>query len=153
MKYRKYFIVVIISILILTGFSQYDDNNQNNNPDVIESFFKTYEEDSPKKAVEYIFSSNKWINSINKGKRDSLGNNLDLLIKHLGAYQGYEVFKSNKAGESYRVVSCLAKYERQPIRFNFVLYKPNSVWQIQNFTYDINVEEELSNTVNLSFEF
>jgi len=64
-------------------------------------------------------------------------------ISGLGEYYGYEANTEKAAGESYVLKSFLIKYEKQPIRFTFLLYKPNESWQIQSFTYDTNIEDEL----------
>lgn len=119
-------------------------------PELIANFFNEYETYTSEKAVNTIFSSNEWISLIDKNERDSLNVRLTQLTGLLGKYHNYEVIKQTTVGDSYKIVSCLAKYDRQPIRFNFILYKPSSDWQIQNFTYDFNIEDELLNAVNLS---
>jgi hypothetical protein len=65
-------------------------------------------------------------------------------VDQLGEYYGYELITEKRAGESYIIKSFLAKYERQPLRFNFVLYKPNTKWVLQNLSFDVDVDEELS---------
>ena len=44
--------------------------------------------------------------------------------------------------------SFLVKYERQPVRFTFILYKPNESWQTQNFSYDTGISEEIEEAAN-----
>ncbi len=45
--------------------------------------------------------------------------------------------------------SFLVKYARQPLRFTFILYKPNDKWVIQNFSWDSALEDELYNASSL----
>jgi hypothetical protein len=41
------------------------------------------------------------------------------------------------------------KYDRQPIRFNFLFYSPNGQWQLQNFSFDDGIDEELKEAAKI----
>jgi hypothetical protein len=108
---------------------------------ITETFFKTYKQ-SPTKAYEDLFVDNKWMKD-KKSVIETVKIKMNDFLSGLGEYYGYELITEKSAGESYVLKSYLVKYERQPIRFTFLLYRPNDKWQIQNFTYDTNIEEEL----------
>ncbi|GAA0545643.1 hypothetical protein [Chitinophaga japonensis] len=111
------------------------------NETITETFFKAYEK-NPTGAYEDLFISNKWMKD-NKTQIQTIKIKFGDLLSSLGDYFGYELITEKKVGESYVLKSYLVKYERQPLRFTFVLYKPNKEWQIQNFSYDTNIQEEL----------
>ena len=37
----------------------------------------------------------------------------------------------------------LVKYEREPIRFTFLLYKPKDKWEVLNFSFNENMDKEI----------
>ncbi|MBS1752244.1 MAG: hypothetical protein JST63_20270 [Bacteroidetes bacterium] len=108
---------------------------------ITEKFFKTYKQ-SPTKAYADLFVDNKWMKD-KKSDIETVKIKMNDFLSGLGDYYGYELVTEKSAGESYILKSFLIKYERQPIRFTFLLYRPNDEWQIQNFTYDTNIEGEL----------
>lgn len=109
------------------------------------SFFKTYKTD-PIKAYSDLFSDTKYIS---KSDLETTKIKMKDYLTDLGDYLGYEEITTKKAGESYILKSFLIKYDRQPIRFTFILYKPLDKWKIQNFSYDANLSEELDNAAKL----
>lgn len=151
MKNRISVICLIFLGLALCNCKNSKEEKANETPKIIEDFFNQYEVYSSEKAVDFVFNSNKWIEKIDKNQKDSISKNLSDVVKFIGKYYKYEILKSSNIGDSYKVISCLAKHERQPVRFNFVLYKPENEWQIQSFTYDFNIEDELLNTTDVSF--
>lgn len=108
---------------------------------ITETFFNTYKQ-SPTKAYSDLFADNKWMKD-KKSDIETVKIKMNDFLSGLGEYYGYELITEKNAGESYILKSYLVKYERQPIRFTFLLYRPNKIWQIQNFTYDTNIEGEL----------
>lgn len=153
MSKNKYFILGILALLNSCTPLEHEKYDENTYPEIVKTFFNKYKE-SPETAISNVFTSSKWIEmEMSNSKKDSLVLQLKEVTDLLGKFEGYEVMKIVSAGDSYKVISTIAKYQRQPVRFNFLLYKPSEKWQIQNFTFDFNIEEELMNNTNLSFDF
>lgn len=131
--------MLLLIVIILTTSSVFGQNSAAEK--ITETFFKTYKE-SPTKAYTDLFENNKWMKD-KKSDVETIKIKLADFLNGLGEYYGYELITEKSAGESYILKSYLIRYERQPIRFTFLLYRPNKEWQIQNFTYDTNIEDEL----------
>ena len=116
--------------------------------EIITVFFENYKA-NPTKAVEYIFSTNQWM--IDK-KQDAINNvksQMENSIDLIGDYINYELITQKKIGGSYKLVSYMVKHDRQPLRFTFVFYMPRNVWQVQNFQFDDNLDEELEEAAKI----
>jgi hypothetical protein len=138
---KRLFLIAITFILF--QFS----NAQSSKEEITTKFFKEFKED-PSKAYMNLFTFNKWMadkKSVLETSRIKLAD----LVEQLGEYYGHELITEKKAGESYIIKSFLAKYERQPVRFNFILYKPNDKWMLQNITFDVEIDEELSDAAKI----
>lgn len=98
---------------------------------------------SPDKGIDYIFNSNKWIADENEKAIDHVKTELNKLVELVGEYYGYEEISTKNVGESYKIISYLIKYDRQPLRFIIEFYKANDQWQVQNFKYDDQITELL----------
>jgi hypothetical protein len=61
----------------------------------------------------------------------------------------YEKLTERTAGQSLIVITYLVKYDREPIRFTFTLYKADDYWQVNNFSYDENLGDELEEAAKL----
>ena len=79
----------------------------------------------------------------NKDGIENVKTQLTSFLGLVGDYYGYEKSTDKSVGESYKLISYMIKYDRQPVRFTFVFYKPKDKWQVQNFQYDDNLDEEL----------
>jgi len=110
--------------------------------EITTEFFSLYSK-SPQKAIDYAFSSNKWMMDRKKDAVESIKRKVAGDIELLGKYYGYEKITSKSIGDSFVLVSFMVKYDRQPIRFTFVFYMPDNKWQLQNFKYDVALDEEL----------
>lgn len=142
--------ISLLSMLVMftcNSFSQ-----ENNDSALIAKFFTLYEEEGIFKSLEYIYSDNFWI-SRDVGVSDTITNQLEKVVNLLGNYYGFELIKKAKLGTCYVVYSYLLKYDRQPLRFVFILYKPNNEWRFQSFNFDGNIGEEMYNTTNVSWDY
>lgn len=127
------FLTLVISITKSTG--------QTTMKEITDKFFNLYATD-PIKAVEYGFSTNKWF----ERKQDDVSNvknKLKNLVDLLGDYYGYELLTEKTAGQSSKMVSFIVRYDREPLRFNFLFYKPKDVWQLSKFTFDEGIDKDL----------
>ncbi|MBL7935603.1 MAG: hypothetical protein JNM51_07325 [Bacteroidia bacterium] len=115
---------------------------QTTTEEITDEFFKTYEK-SPQKAIDYIFGTNKWMMDRNKDGIDNIKTQLTSFLGLVGDYYSYEKITEKSVGISYKLVSFMIKYDRQPVRFTFVFYKQKDKWQVQNFQYDDNLDDEL----------
>jgi hypothetical protein len=114
---------------------------QHSEKDITNEFFKLYSID-PMKAFDYAFATNIWMER-NQDAVDNLKNQYSNLLTLIGEYHGYELITEKSIGERLKLLSFMAKYERQPIRLTFILYKPHKTWQVQNLKYDDKLDEEL----------
>ena len=126
----------LISILASVSYAQ------SNPEDIINKFFDLYKNKGSDMAVDYVFSTNKWMDK-NQDVVIEMKMRLKKAINIIGNYYGYELITKKSLGQSYLLYSYVVKYERQPIQFTFILYKPDKSWQIQNLRFDDNLTEEL----------
>lgn len=110
--------------------------------DVTNEFFNLYENKSSDEAVDYVFATNKWLNS-DKTTIDGIKAQLKKGISIIGQYYGYELIEKKDLGGNYVMLSYMLRYDRQPIKFMFILYKPNQKWQIQNLKFDDRLDDDL----------
>ncbi|MDW3645492.1 MAG: hypothetical protein R8P61_00340 [Bacteroidia bacterium] len=133
-------IFTVISLLLIFYTSSL--SAQNTTRDITDKFFQLYTED-PGKAIDYGFSTNKWVMEKNMAAVENVRLKLLNLINLIGDYRGYEMVNEKTIGESLKLQSYMMKYDRQPIRFTFIFYRPSDSWVVQNFQYDANLTDEL----------
>jgi hypothetical protein len=91
-------------------------------------------------AIDFLAATNKWIGENNML---DLKSKLDSITPLLGNFEGFELIAFRGVGENYVLRSYLAKYDRQPLRFNLIFYRPKSKWQLQNIEFDFLIDDEL----------
>jgi len=133
---KKNMILVVFIFSFFNGFAQDDPQK------LIDEFFNRYQAKNPSDAVDYIFSTNKWMTG-SKDQIDNIKIKLNSAVKVLGTYYGFTLLGKKNAGDHLIIYRILARYERQPLRFNFTFYKANDHWVLYNFSYDDSIEEEL----------
>jgi hypothetical protein len=115
--------------------------------DISKKFFETYAA-KPMDAIDYIFSGvtqNKQV----KDDITAIKKNLKVTIDQGGAYNGYELITEKGIGGSIKLMSYMAKYDKQPVRFIFIYYKPKDVWKIYTFQFNTNLDDELTNAASV----
>ncbi|WP_409525707.1 hypothetical protein [Nitrincola sp. MINF-07-Sa-05] len=108
----------------------------------IDKFFSLYESGKVTEAVDSIYSTNKWLDrkSDDVEKVKSQLSNINNLV---GEYYGKTKLGVSDIEDRLIYVSYLALYERQPIRMEFVFYRPEEKWIIYSFSFDDNIDNEL----------
>ena len=114
---------------------------------IVNKFFEIYKSGNSDKAVDYIFSTTKYID---KDTINQIKQRLKKVKALVGSYYGYEYINSKKIGDSVVCVSYLVKYERQPFRFRFIFYKPLNDWILFSFTSDDEYDTELKEATKIS---
>ncbi|MFT6087362.1 MAG: hypothetical protein ACJAWT_000778 [Glaciecola sp.] len=108
----------------------------------LDKFFNLYEAGKIIEAVDSIYSSNRWIDrksdDIEKLKAQFVG-----VSSLVGEYHGKTLLGKKDINERLISVTYMALYERQPVRLEFVFYRPKDKWVIYSFSYDDNIDEEL----------
>jgi hypothetical protein len=141
------FIVLLLSSVILFHSISF---GQNTSEEITNRYFELYA-NNPKAAVDYIFSTNKYVTK--KAEIAKMGNELKDLGSSLGTYYGFELLSERYAGKNYKLVTFIVRYEQAPMRFNFILYRPNDVWQLNSFSFDQKIDEDLDQASKLGFYF
>ena len=141
---KKILLFLITTIFNVNAFSQ-------KSPDIlIDQFATNLAEVSADTAVTQLFSTNQWMFR-NLNATDQVSRQLSNTLPLIGNFIGKELITKKQVGESLVLYSYLFKYERQPIRFNFVFYTPTDEWVIYKFNYDDKLDDELIEAGTLYF--
>ncbi len=132
---------VKILTLLFISFGLTKSFAQTTTTEITDKFFSLYAKD-PIKAVDYAFSTNKWFDRQQDGVAN-LKNKLKNTIDLCGEYYGYEMLSESTAGPSVKMITYIVKYDREPIRFTFFMYKAKDTWRVNNFSYDENIDSDL----------
>ncbi|MEN8788271.1 MAG: hypothetical protein ABF293_07120 [Flavobacteriaceae bacterium] len=119
---------------------------QRTDKEITDEFFKLYAIE-PMKAFDYAFATNQWLTR-NPDAVDNLKNQYNNLLPLIGNYHGYELIAEKNIGGNLKLASFMVRYDRQPIRLSFVLYRPDDRWQVQNLKYDDRLSNELEESAN-----
>lgn len=113
---------------------------QDNPEDILEPFFDAFEQ-NPDDAIDYIFRSNSYIEQNQQGI-ERLKERFNTSRKLLGNYYGEEIVKIETAGDSFIRYIYMLKYERQPVKLEILLYKPNDKWVLYTMQFRDNIYED-----------
>lgn len=136
-KKFKAFVLTICMFSIVTCLKA-----QGTPDEIISDFFELYKQ-SPLVAVSKLIKSNQWVRDKNQYETDNLLNKLASTIEHLGDYHDYEKLAKKSVGKSFLLHSYLVKYDRQPIRFIIMFYKPKNHWKVSNFVFESSLWSEM----------
>jgi hypothetical protein len=110
-----------------------------------------YDKEGVKGSLNYAYSTNRWILNDHPTETMDVITKLEDFTNNLGKYSGYKLLKEQVINDHYLARSYMILYERQPVRFTFVLYRSEKTWQLQSFQYDVGTSDEVVNSMNLSW--
>ncbi|MGZ3752584.1 MAG: hypothetical protein ACXVB0_03980 [Mucilaginibacter sp.] len=114
---------------------------------ISKKFFDLYSV-KPMDAIDYIFSGVKVTKQVSDDIT-AIKKNLKVTIDLDGTYYGYELINEKSVGNNLKLISYMLRYEKQPVRFIFIYYKPNDKWKIYTFQFNTNLDEELTNASSI----
>ncbi|RLD48222.1 MAG: hypothetical protein DRI94_12850 [Bacteroidetes bacterium] len=130
----KYFLIIILSTLSLFLKAQ---NSYDSIPKI---FFNIFEQKGSDAAIDYIYATNKYISG-NLTANLKVKTELKKVTLMLGKYHGIDIIDTQFISTSYIRLSYLAKFDRQPLKFNFTMYRSDKKWQLQQLRFDDKVSE------------
>jgi len=130
---------IILFAMVLLSFSAFAQNEPQK---IIDEFFKLYKEKGPSTSVDYIFSTNKWM-SESKDQIENVKFKLNSTVKLVGDFAGYSLITKKSIGDHLALYTFMVRYDRQPLRFSMLFYKPTNDWKLYNFSFDDGMDEEL----------
>ncbi|MFO7879883.1 MAG: hypothetical protein ACQES0_01110 [Bacteroidota bacterium] len=112
--------------------------------DILEPFFDSFDK-SPDQAIEYIFTTNPYINKNQEGI-DRIKERLNTSRKLLGEYYGEELIRKENVGDSFVRYSYMLKYDRQPVKIEIILYRPDETWLLYTMQFDDKLSKDFETT-------
>lgn len=141
---KKLLFIVFVTIISLSSYGQGAPE------DLLNDFFDEYTK-NPSKAVDDIYSTNPWSTRIKDGIESLKKEVNSYTIDYMGKYYGHELITKKQFSESFVLISYMLKYDRQPIRFTFKLYKPDHKWTLFAFDIDGNLDDEIGEAAKLYY--
>lgn len=124
-------------ILLLLGVISMLNLNAQEPQEIIELFFKNYQEKDSEAAVQIASATNPWLQKdttiINMWKQ-----RLFMVSNNNGEYCGYEILETNKTGNSLIEYECIVKHAKAPFKISIILYKPKDKWQVNSILISQN---------------
>lgn len=120
---------------------------QEDSDDIIKRFFDTFQNNSDK-AIDDIYKTNVWTSEIGDAI-NTLKKTVKAYPSEMGKYYGSELITKQKCTERFFLYSYMARYDRQPMKIVFELYKPNDKWIL----YALNFSADIDNDVETAAKF
>ncbi len=141
---KKQILMVMMIIISMTALSQTKPE------DLINNFFKNYIV-NPSKSIDDLYATNPWSVRIKDGIENIKKEVNGYTVDYVGKYYGYELITKKQFSESFILYSYMVKYDRQPLRFIFKLYKPKDKWTLYSFKIDSELDDEIEQSAKLYY--
>jgi len=122
---------------------------QTSKKDILKVFFQTYKT-NPEKAIDFLYSTNKWID-LESNIVKEIKSNLRSNIPRMGAYLDHRQLGTGVLGKSLDIRVYLVRYERKPLRFTFHFYKSKDQWIVYRFNFDDFLFEDLEENMKFNY--
>lgn len=147
----KFLVTISLISLIACGQPKVETSNEisantceNNEVAAINrDFFDRFEKKGTNSAIDFLFKKSDELDpSIIKAK-------LDTAAAVFGQYTGVEKITEKGISNALILTSFLVKYEKQPLRFTIIYYKPKNDWILYKFQIDEATLSELEGSAKL----
>ncbi len=119
-------IALLFMFLLVTNVA----SGQNEPEDYVKSFFSLIAEGKFTEAIENLPTNEKF--NSDTSYTFKLLKRLEITTKTTGDYCGYELIEKEEISPSYVVYTYFIKYTNEPVRIQFMFYKPKDTWQVNN---------------------
>ena len=116
---------------------------QNSPTEISNKFFATYKKEGAEKAVDYLFATNKF-SADSKKDIDIIKDKFKEYGSSFGDYSDYELVSTKMAGKDLELLTFIVKHDRLPLVFKLLFYKFDKEWRIQNFTFNTDLDNTLT---------
>ena len=141
---------LLLFFFIIAAFTCNAQTSNETPENIIDNFFKIYEKEGARAAVENIYSyGDTSMQQSLKYVQDTLEHTANY---YGGKYLGSELIIKKSASPSLCLYAYLVKYRLAPIRITFIFYKPKDKWEIMNFVFDSNTISELGKASRTDFK-
>lgn len=142
--------IAFLSLFLLLLWAPGQVQAQDNPEDITQTFFQDFESLGSSVALDRLYSTNPWMQRSTEAIANLKERIAGLTEDFVGKCHGYELITKKQLTESFILYSFLAKYDRQPIRFTFQVYRPADTWRIYSFKYDSNLDTELEEAARVN---
>lgn len=135
---------ITAALLAIACISFYNNSlvAQEKPEDITIHFFELFQEKGSDVAFDFAWSTNKWLITDTISTRDTK-TKFKKGIAMLGKYYGYELIEKINLTDSYVLIDYLLKFDRQPLKISFILYKPDLSWQIIDLKFDPKLTDDI----------
>lgn len=136
-------ILLLALLLTLPGFAFASEYGT-----IPEKFFSHIKVGETDAAINYLYDTNEWI-SQNSDQVINLKNQLKSAKGLVGKYRFHELIREEKVGARYAHLVYLVGFERQPLRFEIRVYKPEEKWRFQGVSFDADLTDHIEKLANM----
>lgn len=137
--------VLFLIFLIYTPYAAIASETQGCEQ-IAAKFFDLLSEGKSGEAVDSVFKTNPYLDKV-ADAIVQVKSSLASSEKLIGNYRDSSLILDKKLGDRVIYLYYLAAFERQPIKFEFLCYKPNEKWVIQNLFFSDKVLDDIRDFV------
>lgn len=149
---KKIIMVTILTIFVSISLNGFAADSYFRKPEsAISHFFDLYQINNIDEAFDFLYSSNPAALEQSSEQISAIKTQLKEQISALiGPFYGAELIEKKELGNYLAVYRYLVLFEKQPITFNFVFYRPANDWKFYEFSYETGIQKEMLNQLRES---
>jgi hypothetical protein len=110
--------------------------------DIVNKFFDLISQGKTTEAVDSLYKTNPWSDKVQDAIQQ-VKSSLISMEAISGKYRDSVQIVKKTMGDRLIYMYYLVAYDRQPLRFEFHLYRPGDKWVIQNFAFSDKITEDI----------